>query len=170
MGVVLCKPFGQESMCAHRSLRAFADMAAAVGMPVLRFDYLGTGDSADNDAAPDQIELWLRDVAAATDELRRLADVKRVCLLGFRLGALLATLAARDVAADALLLVAPVLSGRRYLRELRTMALASAGAANARQSDKQALATGALEAGGYLLSAPTVARLSQIDVATPTEA
>jgi alpha-beta hydrolase superfamily lysophospholipase len=170
MGVVICKPFGQESMCAHRSIRAFADMAAALGMPALRFDYLGTGDSADCDAAADQIEPWLLDVVAAAGELRRRTGVERVCLLGFRLGALLASLAARDAAADVLLLVAPVLSGRRYLRELRTMALAGAGAANASRSDKQAPSAGGLEAGGYLLSAATVARLSQLEVAVDTAA
>jgi dienelactone hydrolase len=170
MGVVICKPFGQESMCAHRSIRAFADMAASIGMPALRFDYLATGDSADCDAASDQIEPWVRDVVAAACELRRRTGVQRVCLLGFRLGALLATLAARSATAEVLLLVAPVLSGGRYLRELRTMALAGAGAAIASQTDKQALAAGALEAAGYLLSASTVARLSQIDLAAVTEA
>ena len=170
MGVVICPPFGQESMCAHRSIRAFASMAAALGMPALRFDYQCTGDSADGDAASDQIDPWLRDVVAAANELRQRAGVQRVCLLGFRLGALLATLAARSAAADMLLLVTPVLSGRRYLRELRTMALAGAGAANASPQDKRNLAAGGLEAGGYLLSALTVARLSQIDAATLSEA
>jgi alpha-beta hydrolase superfamily lysophospholipase len=164
MGLVICQPFGYEAICAHRGIRAFADMAAAIGMPTLRFDYLGTGDSADSDPASDQIERWVRDVVSAAGELRRRTRVRRVCLLGFRLGALLATLAARDAAADALLLVAPVLSGRRYLRELRTMALTGAGAAKASHSDKRAAGTGAMEAGGYLLSAATVARLAQTDI------
>jgi alpha-beta hydrolase superfamily lysophospholipase len=169
-GLVICKPFGYESICAHRSMRAFAATATALGIPVLRFDYRGTGDSADGDVASDQAEFWLRDIVSAAGELRRRTAVSRVCLLGFRLGALLATLAARQAAADALILVAPVLSGRRYLRELRTMALAGAGAANASESDKQAAGAGALEAGGYLLSAQTVTRLTQADVATSGEA
>lgn len=163
MGVVICQPFGQEAICAHRTVRAFASMVAMLGMPVLRFDYRCTGDSADGDATRDQIEPWVRDVVAASNELRRRMGVTRICLLGFRLGALLATLAAPGAAADTLLLIAPSLSGRRYLRELRTMALAGAGAANASQQDKRSLAPGALEAGGYLLSPGTVARLSELD-------
>jgi alpha-beta hydrolase superfamily lysophospholipase len=169
IGLVICKPFGYESICAHRSMRAFAETAAALGVPVLRFDYLGTGDSADSDPAAGQIEIWLRDVAAAADELRRCTGVKRVCLLGFRLGALLATAAAaRGAVADALILVAPVLDGRRYLRELRTTSLAGAGAANASRSDKQAGAAGSMEVGGYALSPATIAQLSQLNVATLT--
>ena len=167
-GVVICKPFGYEAICAHRSTRVFAETIAALGMPALRFDYLSTGDSADDDPALDHIEPWLQDVRAAVAELRRCTGVKRVCLLGFRLGALLATAAAaRDGCADALILVAPVLDGRRYLRELRTMALAGAGAVNASSSDKQAAGVGSMEASGYVLSAATLARLSQIDVARP---
>jgi alpha-beta hydrolase superfamily lysophospholipase len=171
VGLVICKPFGYEAICAHRSMRVFAETAASLGMPALRFDYLGTGDAADGDPASDQIEPWLEDVASAVAELRRRTGVQRVCLLGFRLGALLATAAAvgRGTLAEALILVAPVLDGRRYLRELRTTALAGAGAANASRSDRDAAGAGSLEVGGYVLSAATLARLSQINVAARTE-
>ena len=125
-GVVVCKPFGYEAICAHRSVRAFADATASLGAPTLRFDYAGTGDSSEIDRQSNQIEIWIQDVIAAVDELRRISGVRRVYLLGIRLGALLAALAASRYSAVAgLILVAPILSGRRYTRELRTMRLAS---------------------------------------------
>src|SRR5665213_1908839 len=93
-GLVICKPFGYESICAHRSIRSFAEAAAALGVPALRFDYVGTGDSADLEPEAEQLALWTRDILAAVTELQRCTGVRRVCLLGFRLGALLATLAA----------------------------------------------------------------------------
>src|SRR5271169_3217157 len=49
LGLVICKPFGYEALCSHRGLRAFAEAAAALGIPTLRVDYLGTGDSAEID-------------------------------------------------------------------------------------------------------------------------
>jgi alpha-beta hydrolase superfamily lysophospholipase len=169
-GVVVCKPFGYEALCAHRSVRAFADAAAALGMPVLRFDYAGTGDSVDIDASMDQVELWTRDIASAVAALRRRSGVTRVCLLGFRLGALLAVLASRQCPVDALALVAPVLSGRKYLREIRTLQLAADAAAQAAPStagkpveSAAAGAGGGMEVSGYLLSAASLASLSQAD-------
>ena len=168
-GVVVCKPFGYEALCAHRSIRAFADAAAALGMPVLLFDYLGSGDSADIDAAVDQVEAWTRDIVQAVTELRRRTGVARVCLLGFRLGALLAMLAAEPSQAEALALVAPVTSGRKYLREART-ALLAAQAAEAAQSPVVEASViepegeeGGMEVSGYVLSAATTASLSRTD-------
>ena len=171
MGLVICKPFGSEAMPGHRSLRAFAEMAAATGVPALRFDYLGTGDSANIDPDADQIQAWCRDVVVAVDELRRRTGVTRVCLLGFRLGALLATLvAARSGCVDGLILVAPVISGPHYLREMRTTRLAALLAtasepAGGGAGDVAAADTGSIDLSGYSVSAATLSALSRVDIA-----
>lgn len=172
MGVVICKPFGYEAICSHRSVRAFADAVMELGLPSLRFDYLGTGDSADIDPRADQIDVWAKDVVAAVIELQRRTGVEQVCLLGFRLGALLATLAAAQcTSVGALLLVAPVISGRRYLRELRTTrmfaSLGTDGSGSAGQpSANQATGVDSMEISGFSLSAASIAALSQIDLTT----
>ena len=170
-GLVICKPFGYEAICGHRTFRAFAEAAAAAGFPTLRFDYLGTGDSGDIDAAADQIEAWSRDILAAVDEVRGRTGVRRVCLLGFRLGALLATLAARSAGSvHSLILVAPVISGRRYVSEMRTTRLAAQLAANARGSVGEsgiARATagdGSIEVSGHSASAATISKLMGIEL------
>jgi alpha-beta hydrolase superfamily lysophospholipase len=170
LGMVICKPFGYEAVCAHRSIRAFAKAAAAVGIPTLRFDYLGTGDSAEIDPQADQLDVWSRDVVSAVAELQRRTGVERVCLLGFRLGGLLATQAAgRSSAVTALALVAPVISGRRYLRELRTTRLASLLAVADPEliggAEKNASAgTAGIEVSGFSLSAATVESLGRTDL------
>jgi alpha-beta hydrolase superfamily lysophospholipase len=171
--LVICKPFGYEAVCAHRSMRAFADAAAASGIPTLRFDYLGSGDSENIDSHADQLEAWTRDVVAAIAEVRRRTGAEHVCLLGFRLGALLAVLAARRCKeVKSLILVAPVVNGSRYLRELRTTRLAALlESQSVREPESAApppeapLEEGAIEVSGFLLSAATVAALSRVDLA-----
>ncbi len=167
-GLVICKPFGFEALCGHRSMRAFAGMASGLGIPVLRFDYLGTGDSEEIEESADQIEVWTRDIVNAVAELRRRTGVAQVCLLGFRLGALLSVLAARQCQVDALALVAPVLSGRKYLREARTAQLAAEAAEAAlggtSTSPSAAPSDGAMEVNGFPLSAASVARLSALEI------
>jgi pimeloyl-ACP methyl ester carboxylesterase len=170
LGLIICKPFGAEADCAHLSLRAFADTATDIGIATLRFDYLGTGDSEDIDPDANQLEVWSRDVAAAVDELRRVAGVERVCLLGVRLGAVLAVLAAaQSHSVASLALIAPIIDGRRYVRELRVGQLAALHSseppgdpAQRRLPQRDA----AVEVGGYRLSAATVAALTEIDLTT----
>ncbi|WP_277182778.1 serine aminopeptidase domain-containing protein [Caballeronia sp. BR00000012568055] len=117
-GVVLCQPYGHESAWAHKALRYLAEELTRFDIPVLRFDYLATGDSADGALEGDQLDGMAADVGAAIDYLRASTGVTKVTLCGLRLGATLAALASHHPLVDSLALLAPVINGRRYLREL----------------------------------------------------
>lgn len=92
-GVLLCNPWGPEAMRAHRSMKVLADRLSAQGLDVLRFDYYGTGDSF-GDATNACLADWVGDAVLAAEELRALAGVGRVDLVGLRLGAWVAAAAA----------------------------------------------------------------------------
>jgi pimeloyl-ACP methyl ester carboxylesterase len=153
-------------------VREFADAISAVGVPALRFDYLSTGDSSEIDESADNVTLWSQDVIAAIGELRSRTGVERICLLGIRLGALLASLAAaRCGAVESLILIGPVVNGRRFVRELRTTQLAglamSAAAAGSDGDASTALPKPkGLEAGGFLFSEATLQSLGRVDLLT----
>jgi alpha-beta hydrolase superfamily lysophospholipase len=163
LGLVVCNPFGYEAICAHRGLRHFAEAAAAAGVPALRFDYDGTGDSAGDDNDPARLAAWIGSVHHAADALRRLTGVEKVVLLGLRLGALIATRAAaeRDDV-DSLIVIAPVVSGKAYLRELRALQMALSLPAAPPTAPIDA---GVQEALGFPLTAATRAELGCADLA-----
>ncbi len=119
-GIVLCHPWGQEYLRAHRSMCQLGKQLAGAGFHVLRFDYFGTGDSA-GDMAQADLKGWCSDVDTAIDELKDTASLSRVSLLGLRLGATLAAQVAtrRRNVVDALVLWDPVVSGSEHLAELR---------------------------------------------------
>ncbi len=125
VAAVVCPPFGYEAICARRSLTALATAFAAVGVPTLRFDYHGTGDSAGDDLDPLRVAAWQASIAAAIAEVCTLPGIETVVLVGLRLGALLAATVAtarRDIAA--VVAIAPVVQGKAYVRELRALQMA----------------------------------------------
>jgi len=163
LGVVICNPFGYESICGHRGMRAFAEELADAGFPVLRFDYTGTGDSSDHDPDADQLPIWTQDVVAAVDELRRISNVRRVFLLGFRVGAMLAVLAAKRCnAVGGLALIAPISNGKRYVRELKTLRRAASMGDEHSGSATPSHDPGGMEVSGFRYSAATISSLSQV--------
>ena len=116
---VLCNPFGQEAIRCHRLYRTLGDRLARVGLHVLRFDYLGSGDSDGDDTAA-SIEGWTDDVLRANDEAARRSGCARSAWFGLRLGASLAALASARAGREPVRAVLwdPVLDGRAYLAEL----------------------------------------------------
>lgn len=112
---VLCPPLWHEGVLAHRALRQLGVRLAGDGFWALRFDYSGTGDSA-GDTQEGDVAQWLTDIATAVDEGKRLKSVDRVTLVGLRLGASLAALAAADrTDVERLVLWEPILDGKKYL-------------------------------------------------------
>ena len=122
MGVVLCPPIGQEYMRTHRALRQLALQLAKAGLHVLRFDFSGLGDSA-GDNTDASIAAWSDDIATAIDELKDSAGVRTVSVVGIRIAAAMACLAARERSdVDSLVLWDPVVAGADYLAELLALA------------------------------------------------
>jgi pimeloyl-ACP methyl ester carboxylesterase len=159
LGLVICNPLGYESVCAHRSIKHFANAAASASIPSLRFDYDGTGDSAGSDFDPDRVNAWLSSIHLAIDTLKHETGVNRVCLLGIRLGATLASKAAADRSdVVGLIAIAPVVSAKTYVRELRALSLARTSASTTNAQDD------VLEAAGFSLTTATREALSALDI------
>lgn len=120
LGVVLCPAFAQEEVCTHYGLMALAERLAAAGMPTVRFDYRGTGDSVAFDPS---VASMTADIARAVACLRQQSGVGPVVLVGVRLGAALAWQAADGIdGIAAMVMIAPVSSGRAFIRETRASA------------------------------------------------
>jgi alpha/beta superfamily hydrolase len=120
-GVVIAPPLGYEYLSTHRSLRTLAERLAGAGHTVLRFDYDGTGDSAGDQWDAGRVAAWRASIGAAVAHLRE-AGLDQVALVGVRLGATLCLLEGAAIRADRIVAWLPVVSGRRYSRELRLLA------------------------------------------------
>jgi alpha/beta superfamily hydrolase len=153
---VICPPLGQEYTNTHRTLRRFADALAAGGFATLRFDYAGTGDSGGEWDTSARVATWVANIHEAIQAVRDESGCDRVGLVGLRLGTLLATLAAREVDVDWLVLWAPHARGRVFVRELKALALT--GAAPSNEGDTT------IEAGGIIALPALQQDLAAIDL------
>lgn len=118
MAVLLCYPFGQEYMRAHMAFRQLANLLSRRGVPVMRFDYFGTGDSY-GEADEISFSIWQENTQLAIDELTNLSGCSRVCLVGLRVGATVAaTVASLREDIDGLVLWDPVIKGANYLHQV----------------------------------------------------
>ena len=96
-----------------------SDQLSEKGFHILRFDYRGTGNSA-LDLEQISADEWLEDINEAISELRDISGVKKVSLLGLRLGALLATKVASNAELPIQRLITwdAVMGGQDYLNEM----------------------------------------------------
>jgi amino acid adenylation domain-containing protein len=115
--VLICPSVGQEHFRAHFILRRLAERLAARGVPALRFDYFGCGDSlGESNAAT--CGRWRSDIGEAYRELKRRTGASRITAVGARLGAALLVNAAEELDLAGLVLWDPVIDGAKYRAEL----------------------------------------------------
>jgi alpha-beta hydrolase superfamily lysophospholipase len=161
LAVVLCPPVGRDARSAYRPLWMFAQALASKGIAVLRYDHMGTGDSLGLPPDDDQWVRWLSGVHQAAGFARAHLGAPRLVLGGLRLGASLAAAAAAAdaVRPDGLMLLAPVTSGKAWLRELQFAAALLRG-----RPEPSAPGARAIEADGVRLVPATVASLQGFDL------
>jgi hypothetical protein len=120
-GVLICGSLGKEGMDSVRLHRILADSLARRGFGVLRFDYLGLGDSAYAQVRDDAVANWVASVGHALDYLT-LIGAESATAIGIRAGCLildqyLAQSNAQSRTVNRVVYLDPYGTGRRYLRE-----------------------------------------------------
>ncbi len=153
--VVLCPPIARELAATHGTYQFLAEALADAGLLAIRFDYDGTGDSSGALTDPGRVAAWLESIEAAV-ALARASFSGPVSLLGMRVGALLAAVAAARVGSiDALVLWDPV-PGRAFLR--------SEGALRRLNFEDAVVDNGGIELPGFVLDRATVTDLGALGV------
>lgn len=120
IGVVLVPGLVHEEQTMAIGLVALARELAAAQVPTLLVDLAGTAQGSGTLGAPDIGRRWDDDVRSAVEHVRE-QGFAHVAVVGVRTGALLAAHALAHDPVDLLVMWAPVLSGRRFVRELQVM-------------------------------------------------
>jgi len=158
--VLFLPGIGHEEEAVAVGTPEIAGVMAARGLMSLSIDFAGNGQSPEDLAQPDITKIWCRQIVKAIEYLRH-NGAEKIAVIAPRLAGALAIVAAKDARVDALVLWSPVLSGRRYQRELKMMQGTGAVDPLTKKGD--------ISIGGFTLPAivvESIARLEIADVAT----
>ena len=163
--IVLCPSIGTEATASHRSLRLLATELEGAGFAVLRFDYGGTGDSADGWDDDAQVGAWRASVCEGVRYVRSLG-LRGVGAVGLRIGATLAALeASADGGIDALALWDPCPHGRGFVREQLALAALTLDPGDTAKEADSPLEPGSAELLGWVLGPSARSELESLSLA-----
>jgi len=174
---VFCLPIHEEQKSAYRPSVDAARAAADAGCACARFHYAGTDDSS-GDVLLLTMERMAQDIVGVSELLRVRTGVERIALVGIRLGAAAALMAAEGLAGLAgVLAVEPVQNGGTYLsrvmtrRKIRKMVTAAEGATEAEAAPAPTSSEPrdeVIDFDGHPISAAQRASLEQLSLAERT--
>lgn len=118
--ILICSPIAQEHIRTYKVIRNIAKSLSIKGYHVLRFDYAGIGDSS-GEFADMSIDNWLDNISQACNELVDISGVKKINILGVRLGGTLAVLSGTSLPVEKIVMWDPVVTGSEYLSNLKRM-------------------------------------------------
>lgn len=174
--ILYLPPFAEELNRSRRVCALLGGALAARGFGLLILDPFGCGDSA-GDFVDGRWETWLGDAEAAIDWLSKDGQ-KPLCVLGLRLGGVLAMQAAAAASRpiDRVILWAPVPKGDIMVTQFLRTRIAAQMTSGSGESDdtpkettkslREILTAGtAIEVAGYELAPDLVASIDQLSLA-----
>src|SRR5664279_5689073 len=153
--VLIVPGIAHEERTMSSGITALAEALADDGLATLVIELHGTSQSSGDFLSDGIGERWRADIRAGAAHLRA-AGFERVVVMGIRLGALLMLDALRDEPTFAMVAWAPILSGRRHVRELKVMQAST---------HEGTLADGGVAVAGFDIAPGVLAHLSSLDVA-----
>ncbi len=114
---LICSPLGHEDIRAGFVLRRLAQRLADAGVPALRFDYYGCGDSL-GESVEASCARWQGDIIEAFEELVGRTRAAQVTAVGVRLGATLLGGVAGHLDLARWVLWDPICQGSDYYAEM----------------------------------------------------
>lgn len=172
LGFLVCHSFAREQAELMPAEGQIARALAARGFAALRFQCQGYGDSEHPElrATP---RTHLEDSLDAFDAFGELARVDRIGLVGTRVGAAIAVALAQERDVAALVAVAPILNGRRYVDQvirglvMTRIAMRSRAVVKGPETAEAIRALldqqGFLDHKGYVLTREVVEELARLD-------
>lgn len=157
-GVVIVPSIVHEDRATSIALAALAGELAGRGLPTTVIDLAGTAQGPGSLDTPELVDRWIRDVRVAVRNLRE-RGVDHVAVVGVRVGALVAATALVGDPVDEFVAWAPVLSGRRFVREMKVLHSAATEAVG------DAAAAPGVTVAGFTLPPSLIAELSALDLA-----
>ncbi|MFP4058353.1 MAG: serine aminopeptidase domain-containing protein [Candidatus Brocadiia bacterium] len=165
LGLVLCAPFAEEHKQGYRVFAELARRLAAEGLPCLRFDYRGTGDS-EGPFSLFSPSAAIEDIRAAAELLRQRTEASALGLVGLRLGASLAWQAAEQgLEATHLVLWQPIADGALFYRlNLRRMLVRQMMMHGKARSEAQEGEGESIDLGGFPIRRSACEEIKGIDL------
>ncbi|MGS2724272.1 hypothetical protein ACVBEJ_11045 [Porticoccus sp. GXU_MW_L64] len=146
--VILVPPLGHEAFHSYRFYRLMALDLQSKGWSVLRFDLPGYGNSSSSTYNSEIHLLWIETIKTL---IKKYSLELPVSLIGLRSGANLLKL----VEADQHILIEPILSIKRFLREI---------VATSKFSERASTDKNGIESGGYFYSDDLLSWLKKIEL------
>ena len=167
----MCHAFAEEKLWSHRVFVNFARLAASAGYAVLRFDFMGHGDS-DGESENCTIRSYITDLDAAIAHLKAESpQLEDISIVGLRFGATVASIYVKkhhDV--RSIVLWEPVIDGQKYVQALLRINLTTQLAAYGKvRHDRKTLVRN-MRSGipanidGYLMSTTLYDEICEIDL------
>jgi pimeloyl-ACP methyl ester carboxylesterase len=167
-GWVIAHSFGPEQMELQMTEVFLARRVAAAGYPVLRFHCQGYGDSEDLDMSLNPSS-HVRDTVDAVAAMRAQVGAN-VGLIGARFGAMVSAIVAERLGLSQLILIDPVVSGRRFANEIlrarRITAVAGDGSIIPRSAIDPSTEADTVSVNGFLMTAEMQRELRALELAS----
>jgi pimeloyl-ACP methyl ester carboxylesterase len=165
---VLASPLHEEKKAAHRPLVDLARALAARGLPCVRFDYRGSGDSTGEPTAV-TLTTMREDLSHVLREAMARLGAASAALVGVRLGADAAGLVAEEAPeVSRLVLVVPVGKGSRYVSQARLRSKIRGALTGPADGESSLEERGGFDFDGHPLSPEAIGQLETHNLAART--